>query len=103
MFFSERVSQFIQWFGEQIDAKVGLETREYVDKHNDLTAWYKVHEATAQYGVLRNSGNLRRRVEARRERAANKVDGWRIIAPDENGEWIVGESEWPPLPPDWRR
>jgi len=22
-----------------------------------------------------------------------------VIAPDENGEWVVGESDWPPLPP----
>ena len=102
-FFSQRVGGFIHWFGEQIDEKVGSETREYVDKHNELTAWCKVHESSAQYRVLRNSENLRRRVEARLERAANNTVGWRIIAPDENGEWIVGESEWPPLPPDWRR
>jgi hypothetical protein len=27
-FFTQRVSDFIQWFGEQIDIKVGRETRE---------------------------------------------------------------------------
>jgi hypothetical protein len=100
-FFSQRVREFIQWFFEQIDGEVGQETREYVDKHNDFQYWCRVHEASAQYRVLRNNYHLRKRVEARLERANNKTGGWRIIAPDENGEWVVGASVWPPLPPDW--
>jgi len=99
-FFSQRVREFIRWFFEQIDGEVGQPTREYVDKHNDFQYWYRVHEASAQYRALRNNDNLRKRVEARLERAKNKTGGWRIIAPDENGEWVVGESDWPPLPPD---
>lgn len=100
-FFSQRVREFIQWFFEQIDDAVGRELLEYVDKHNDLKRWYDVHEATAQYRALRNNHHLRKRVKARLERAENKTGGWRIIAPDENGEWVVGQSDWPPLPPDW--
>ncbi len=102
LFFSQRVSAFIRWFGAQIDGEVGRETFEYVDKQNDLGNWYRVHETAAQYRAARTSKYLRQRVKARLERAANKTGGWRIIAPDENGEWVVGESDWPPLPPDWR-
>lgn len=102
VFYSQRVSEFIQWFGAQIDGEVGRETLEYVDKHNDLDNWYRVHEASAQYAAVRTSEYLRQRVKARLRRASNKTGGWRIIAPDENGEWVVGESDWPPLPPDWR-
>jgi hypothetical protein len=101
-FFSQRVRDFIQWFFEQIDGAVGPETLEFVDKHNDLKRWYDVHEASAQYRALRNNHHLRKRVEARLERAENRTGGWRIIAVDANGESVVGESDWPPLPPDWR-
>jgi hypothetical protein len=100
-FFSQRVREFIKWFAEQIDAEVGQETREFVDKHNDLKRWYDVHEASAQYRALRNNHHLRKRVEARLERARNKTVGWRIITVDPNGNGLVGDSDWPPLPPDW--
>jgi len=100
-FFSERVRAFIQWFFEQIDGAVGRETREFVDKHNDLKRYYDVHEASAQYRMNRTSENHWKRVEARLERAENKTGGWRTIAVDGNGESVVGESDWPPLPPDW--
>jgi hypothetical protein len=100
-FFSERVREFIQWFFEQIDGAVGRETREFVDKHNDLKRYYDVHEASAQYRAVRSAENHRKRVEARLERAENKTGGWRTIAVDGNGESVVGESDWPPLPPDW--
>jgi hypothetical protein len=100
-FFSGRVREFIQWFFEQIDSAVGRETREYVDKHNDFLLWCKVHETSAQYRAVRDTRHHRQRVEARLERAKNKTGGWRIIAPDENGEWVVGESDWSPLSPDW--
>jgi hypothetical protein len=99
-FFSQRVREFIKWFFEQIDGEVGQVTREFVDKQNDLKRWYEVQEASAQYRALRNTHHLRKRVEARLERAENKTGGWRIIAPDENGEWVVNESDWPPLPRD---
>jgi len=101
-FFSGRVREFIQWFFQEIDKKVGRETREYVDKHNDLRNWYKVHETSSQYKVLRNLHHLKERVKARLERAANKTGGWRIITCDGDGVCVVGESEWPPLPPDPR-
>ena len=100
-FFSQRVRAFIQWFFEQIDGAVGRETREFVDKHNDLKRYYDVHEASAQYRMNRTSENHWKRVEARLERAENKTGGWRTIAVDGNGESVVGESDWPPLPPDW--
>lgn len=102
LFFSQRVSEFFQWFTAQIDGKVGRETQEYVYKHNDLSAWYEVHETASQYRVLRNSEHLRRHVKARLERAKIRNRSFRVIAPDENGEWVVGESDSPPLPPDWR-
>jgi hypothetical protein len=35
---------------------------------------------------------------ARLERAAFGTSGWRVIGPDANGEWMVGETERPPLP-----
>ena len=100
-FFSQRVREFIQWFFEQIDGAVGRETREYVDKYNDLHLWGKVHEASAQYRVVRsNHHHHRKRVEARLERASNETRGWRIIAADVNGELVVGDLEWPPLSSD---
>lgn len=75
LFFSQRVSAFVQWFGEQIDGEVGRETFEYVDKYNDFCNWYRVHEASSQYAAVRTSEYLRRRVKARLERAANKTGG----------------------------
>ncbi|MFL0294395.1 hypothetical protein ACJH6J_25600 [Mycobacterium sp. SMC-18] len=77
-FFSQRVREFITWFGAQIDGAVGQEAREYVEKHNDLRAWYKVHEASAQYRAVRNSEHHRRRVNARLERAAYTPVSWRV-------------------------
>ncbi len=100
-FFSERVREFIRWFFAQIDGAVGREIREFVDKHDDFLRWCRVHETSAQYRMKRSSENHRKRVEARLERAENKTGGWRIIAVGESGESVVGESEWPPLPPDW--
>lgn len=101
-FFSQRVREFIHWFFQRIDAEVGREMRDYLDKHNDFQHWYRVDEASREYRVLRNNFHLRKRVRARLDRAANKTGGWRVIAPDENGEWVVGESDWDPLPPDPR-
>ncbi len=28
------------------------------------------------------------------------TSGWRVIALDENGEWVVGEFNWPPSLPN---
>ena len=44
--------------------------------------------------LLPISGTLRRkRAEARLARApAYGTDGWRLIAPDDDGEWVVGEA-----------
>ena len=102
-FFSGKVRQFISWFFGQIDNEVGQEIREFVDKHNDLQYWCRVHEASKQYDVLRNNHHLRKRVQARLDRANNKTGGWRVIAVDANGKCMVRESDWPPLPQDWSR
>jgi hypothetical protein len=42
---------------------------------------------------------FRKVAEARRDRAEFGTRGWRAIAVDEYGEWMVGEREadWPPL------
>ena len=62
--FSQRVRAFIEWFYAQIDAAVGREIREYVDKHNDLLRWSKVHEAwpsTEWSAVPRTTGSASKR------------------------------------------
>ena len=43
--------------------------------------------------LLPISGTLRRkRAEARLARAAYGTNGWRLIEPDDDGEWVVGEA-----------
>lgn len=101
-FFSGRVREFIQWFFQEIDKKVGPEIREYADKHNDLTFWYRVHEASGQYKAIRNLEHLKRRVQARLQRAGYHPSVWRTITCDRNGVCVVGDSDWPPLPADPR-
>jgi hypothetical protein len=41
-----------------------------------------------------------RLAEARLRRAKFGTSGWRLIAPDDNGGWVVGDRDpdWPPLP-----
>jgi hypothetical protein len=100
-FYSQRVREFALWFVQEIEGKVGLATREYVSKLNDFQTWYRVHEAFAEYRVVRSAEYHRRRVNARLARAAIEKRGWRIITSNATGECVVGESEWPP-PPDPR-
>lgn len=57
-------------FSRRLTREVGPEIREYADKHNDLTFWYRVHEASGQYKTIRNLEHLKRRVQARLQRAA---------------------------------
>ena len=75
---------------------------EYIGKNNEYIYWRHVEGTWGQFGPDGRRVQFRKVAEARRVRAMAGTSGWRVIAPDENGEWVVGESDWPPLPPGQR-
>jgi hypothetical protein len=98
--YSKRVREFFGWFWEQVEDQVRIEVTEYRSKSTEYGYWLKVESTVSQFGPDGKSVLKPRLAEARRERAAFGTSGWRLIAPDaETGEWVVGETDWPPLPP----
>jgi hypothetical protein len=71
---------------------------EYLGKSNEYRMWRHVEGTWGRYGPDGRSVQRPRLADARLARAARGVSGWRVFRPDENGEWVVGESDWPPLP-----
>ena len=99
--YSTRVREFYGWFWEQVtgDEKVRPDLAEYHGKTNEYGLWRKVESTFSRFGPDGRHVYRPRLAAARLERAAFGTSGWRVITPDENGEWVVGATDWPPLPP----
>lgn len=97
--YSTRVREFFAWFWGQVEDAVRIELGEYYGKRAEYGHWRRVEATWGHYGPDGRTVQRPRLAAARLDRAGNGTSGWRIIAPDENGEWVVGESDWPPLPP----
>jgi hypothetical protein len=78
--------------------KVRIELDEYHGKANEYRLWRKVESTYSHFGPDGRQVYKPRLAEARLQRAAYGTSGWRVFTPDEDGEWVAGESEWPPLP-----
>ncbi len=81
------------------EEKVRIDLAEYHGKANEYGLWRKVESTFSHFGPDGPHIYKPRLAAARLERAAFGTSGWRVIAPDENGEWVVGATDWPPLPP----
>jgi hypothetical protein len=108
--YSTRVREFFAWFWEEVmDAEVDEARRitvrilisEYYGKKCEYEHWRKVEGTWGHFGPDGRSVQRPKLAAARRDRAEYGTSGWRMITPDHNGEWVVGESDldWPPLPP----
>jgi hypothetical protein len=97
--YSTRVRAFAEWFYRLVEDEVRADMAEYIGKNNEYIYWRHVEGTWGQFGPDGRRVQFRKVAEARRVRAMAGTSGWRVIAPDENGEWVVGESDWPPLPP----
>ena len=99
--YSKRVREFYGWFWKQIEDSARIEIFEYRDKSLELGHWLEVESTVSQFGPDGASVLRPRLAESRLRRAEFGTSGWRLLAPDENGEWVVGERDpdWPPLPP----
>ena len=99
--YSTRVREFYGWFWQQVEDEVRSSLDEFLGKSNEYGHWLKVEHTMPEFGPdgrpVRGSFR-RKRAEARQERAAFGTRGWRLIQPNEDGEWVVGETSWPPLP-----
>lgn len=97
--YSTRAGEFFDWFWTQVE-KGGVEYREYRAKYLEYWHWRSVEGTWGQFGQEGRRVQFRKVAEARRDRAEFGTRGWRVIALDEYGEWVVGEreAEWPPLP-----
>jgi hypothetical protein len=93
--YSTKVRAFAEWFWRLVEDQVRVDLAEYIGKNNEYMYWRHVESTWARYGPA----GRRKNAEARLARAQAGTSGWRVIAADENGEWVVGESDWPPLPP----
>jgi len=98
--YSTKVREFYGWFWEQVtgDEKVRVALTEHHGKTNEYGLWRKVESTVSHFGPDGRRIYKPRLAAARLERAAFGTSGWRVITPDENGEWVVGETDWPPLP-----
>ncbi|MEE6177552.1 hypothetical protein [Mycobacterium sp. 050134] len=99
--YSTRVREFFGWFWQQIEDSARVDIHEYRDKAMEFGLYLQVDSTLTQFGPDGRSVLRPRLAAARLERAAFGTRGWRLIALDENGEWLVGERDpdWPPLPP----
>jgi hypothetical protein len=97
--YSTKVRAFAEWFYRLVEDGVRVDMAEYIGKQNEYGMWRKVEATWGHFGPDGRSVQRPRLAAARLERAVAGTSGWRIITPDENGEWVVGESDWPSLPP----
>jgi hypothetical protein len=96
--YSIKVSEFYGWFWEQVVDRVCVELDEYHGKKNEYGLWRHVESIVTNFGPDGRRVYKPLLAQARLRRAAYGTSGWRMITPDENGEWVIGESDWPPLP-----
>ncbi len=109
--YSTRVREFFAWFWEQVldadrievgesnDTRVRIQIHEYYGKKAEYEHWRKVEGTWGHFGPDGRSVQRPRLAAVRLDRAEHGTSGWRMITLDDNGEWVVGESDWPPLPP----
>lgn len=96
--YSLKVRAFYGWFWDQVTAEVRIGLDEYQGKADEYGLWRKVESTFSHYGPDGRSVYKTALAAARLERAAYGTKGWRVFTPDENGEWVVGDSDWGPLP-----
>ena len=96
--YSLKVREFFGWFWDEVTAEVRITLDEYHGKANEYGLWRKVEATFSQYGPDGRSVYRPHLAAARLERAAYGTRGWRLFTPDDD-EWVVGESDWGPLPP----
>jgi hypothetical protein len=98
--YSTRVGEFFGWFWEQLTAEenVRVDLDEYHGKTSEYRLWRRVESTFSHFGPDGPRVYRPRLAAARRDRAVFGTSGWRVFAPDENGEWVVGDTDWPPLP-----
>jgi len=96
--YSTKVREFARWFHGAVEDAVRADMADYIAKNNEYIHWRNVESTWAQYGPAGRRIQFRKVAEARLLRAESGTGGWRLIAPDENREWTVGETDWPPLP-----
>jgi hypothetical protein len=94
--YSTKVRTFYRWVWELVEDEVRLDLSEYLGKSNEYRMWRHVEGTWGHYGPDGRSVQRPRLAEARLAHAALGASGW-VFRPDENGEWVVGESDWPPL------
>jgi hypothetical protein len=98
--YSTKVREFYAWFWVQVtcNEKVRLHLAEYHGKTNEYRLWRKVESTLRHFGPDGPAVYKPRLAAARLQRAAFGTTGWRVITPDENAEWEIGETDWPALP-----
>jgi hypothetical protein len=96
--YSTKVREFYAWFWDQVNTEVRVELDEFHGKKNEYELWQKVESTFSHFGPDGRSVYKPRLAAARLERAAYGTKGSRVFTPDDNGEWVVGESDWGPLP-----
>ena len=88
--YSTRVREFYGWFWQQVEDEVRSSLDEFLGKSNEYGHWLKVEHTMPEFGPdgrpVRGSFR-RKRAEARQERAAFGTRGWRLIQPNEHGEF----------------
>ncbi len=99
--YSTKVREFFGWFWKQVENAKGVRIAlsEYLGKSHEYRLWRHVEGTWGHFGPDGRSVQRPRVAAARLERAAYGTSGWRIISQDKSGEWVVGGSDWSPLPP----
>ncbi len=96
--YSKRVREWYGWFWEQVENEVRVEVDEYRRKSTEYGHWLNVETTVSRFGFDGPAALRRPLAEARLQRAQFGTSGWRVISLNESGEWVVGETDWPPLP-----
>jgi hypothetical protein len=99
--YSLRVREFFGWFWEQIVNSAPDDILEYRYKSMEFGYYLQTEDMLTRFGPDGRAAVRRPLAQARLERAAHGVRGWRTITVDSNGGAVAGERdpEWPPLPP----
>ncbi|SHQ49441.1 Uncharacterised protein [Mycobacteroides abscessus subsp. bolletii] len=98
--YSTRVREFFGWFWERMEDSNRIDILEYRYKSMEFGLYLQQDAMLAQFGPDGRSVLRPQLAKARLQRAEFGTRGWRLIALDQNGEWVVGDRDanWPPLP-----